>query len=211
MPERTLEERERIDNLPIKASDTKCNARTPAGTYCRMVAGFKTDHPGDGRCYLHGGRSDGRPIKLGIYSKKLKKTIAEDYELIVTDPAFMDLHSELAITKTLISNILGNLAERLESGENVWVGRNRHDEEVIAPEATLLLKAIESVSKTYERIVNAEDKAKHNLNIKQIQNVFIQFKTYMGSTCGICPVRAEVGENIKKIKLEPVKQIQEGA
>jgi len=34
-----------------------CGAKTRAGTPCRRPAGWGTDHVGEGRCKLHGGRS----------------------------------------------------------------------------------------------------------------------------------------------------------
>lgn len=36
-----------------------CNARTRSGTPCRNRAGYKTSHPGLGRCAFHGGSSPG--------------------------------------------------------------------------------------------------------------------------------------------------------
>jgi hypothetical protein len=35
----------------------RCNAHTRAGRLCSHAAGERTDHPGAGRCYLHGGRT----------------------------------------------------------------------------------------------------------------------------------------------------------
>ncbi len=38
-----------------------CRAKTRAGTPCKRPAGWGTDHPGTGRCKLHGGKSTGPP------------------------------------------------------------------------------------------------------------------------------------------------------
>lgn len=35
--------------------DGMCNAQTRDGGYCALVAGYKTDHVGEGRCTFHGG------------------------------------------------------------------------------------------------------------------------------------------------------------
>lgn len=35
----------------------ECGAKTRSGTPCRRPAGWGTDHPGEGRCKLHGGAS----------------------------------------------------------------------------------------------------------------------------------------------------------
>lgn len=72
--------------MPTKEpEDEKCGAkirdhRVPEEwdqdiAYCANWAGFRTDHFGDGRCYLHGGvvKEDdgrGRPIEHGLYAKR---------------------------------------------------------------------------------------------------------------------------------------------
>ena len=38
---------------------TYCEAKTRAGKNCRQPSGNRTNHPGTGRCWLHGGRSTG--------------------------------------------------------------------------------------------------------------------------------------------------------
>ena len=45
-----------------KAYDKKyCGAKTRAGTPCKRPAGWGTNHVGEGRCKLHGGKSTGPP------------------------------------------------------------------------------------------------------------------------------------------------------
>lgn len=45
-----------------KAHDKKyCGAKTRAGTPCKRPAGWGTNHVGEGRCKLHGGKSTGPP------------------------------------------------------------------------------------------------------------------------------------------------------
>lgn len=57
------------DNINI------CDAKTRAGTPCKLPAGWGTDHLGSGRCKLHGGKSTGPPLanknaqKHGFYAK----------------------------------------------------------------------------------------------------------------------------------------------
>ena len=56
----------------------KCESKTKRkGTPCQNPAGFRTDHLGEGRCFLHGGSSKGGPINnkhalsCGIYTDAL--------------------------------------------------------------------------------------------------------------------------------------------
>jgi hypothetical protein len=207
VPERTEKERKLIDNLPVKAPDQhKCNARTPKG-YCKMPPGFRTDHPGDGRCYLHGGRA-GRDLKHGIYSKKFNAKLSEEYEKVMTDPGLTDLYSEAALSKFMLSELLGKLTERMESGENVFVGENRFGETVESPEVATLLKLIEATGRNITRISDAESKAKHTLNIKQVNNIIIQIKYVMGELCNDCPIRKSISNKLKEVKVQPVQAVE---
>lgn len=77
----------------------KCGAKTRSGGTCKHPAGFKTDHLGEGRCWLHGGRS---PIKHGRYSKITRPRIKELLEAFETDPDPLNLRSEVALLRALI-------------------------------------------------------------------------------------------------------------
>lgn len=56
--------------------DGKCNAQTRDGGYCALVAGYGTEHKGDGRCKYHGGAGSGAPKgnvngqKHGLYTQR---------------------------------------------------------------------------------------------------------------------------------------------
>ena len=76
-----------------KAHDKKyCGAKTRAGTPCRRPAGWGTDHVGEGRCKLHGGKSTGAPPekmkgnqnakKHGFFSKYIPQETLEIMEML---------------------------------------------------------------------------------------------------------------------------------
>ena len=112
MPKRTSAERALIDSSIEKPADELCNARTSnfERPYCKMKAGYNTDHLGKGRCYLHGGRA-GAPIVTAIYSKKLNSTLKEEYDKLIVDPELVNLRSELAVMKAMFGNFLGQIKE----------------------------------------------------------------------------------------------------
>ena len=56
-----------------------CGAKTCAGTPCRRPAGWGTDHVGEGRCKLHGGRS-----LRGFLHPRYKHGRYAQYEVVVT-------------------------------------------------------------------------------------------------------------------------------
>lgn len=46
-----------LERRPASVPVGRCGARTRADTACRQPRGHKTDHPGTGNCWLHGGRT----------------------------------------------------------------------------------------------------------------------------------------------------------
>jgi hypothetical protein len=93
------------DQLPVAASPpadptrggTKCGAKRERGPgHCTNKAGYKTDHVGQGRCYLHGGAT---PVKHGRYSTIQRddlRVLIEDFE---RDPDPMNLMPEIAVMR----------------------------------------------------------------------------------------------------------------
>lgn len=74
--------------------------------YCRKVAGYGTDHVGEGRCKLHGGNA-GRPPETGLYSERrseLRQKLLDGGE---EDEAEV-MRTELAVLRTLLSEHLAD-------------------------------------------------------------------------------------------------------
>lgn len=202
MPGRTPEERKMIDSMKkIKPTDM-CNARTPSG-YCRMKAGFRTDHPGSGRCYLHGGRNKGAPVTHGLYSKKLKSTVRKEYNKLATDPALVDLYGELALTKSLLSKFIEKITDSFDDDFNWMIQEGKNSKEISA-EAQAFLKIIDQLRKIYKDISSVETAQKNNLTPKQIFITINQIKIVMNETCGSCPVRRSIGHKLDDVKMSPI-------
>lgn len=88
-------------NLPPKPAGKKCHARNKAHTkYCGNPAGARTDHKGEGRCWLHGG---GTPITSGRYSLIKRRAIRERLDALEKQDANpMDLEPDVALLRALI-------------------------------------------------------------------------------------------------------------
>jgi hypothetical protein len=222
MPTRSPEQRKKIDALEIiKPSDKYCNARIAEGRYCRNVPGYKTDHLGTGRCYLHGGASAGRPIVTGLYSKKLDSNLQTEFDKLVKDPALIDLYSELALTKVFVSQLLNSLRANMLSIEGLdedevnemddeqvikkgnWMIQYSNKSESYVPSAELnsFIKIMEMTRKIYKDIVDAETKSMNTLTIRHVYNIISQIKNQMADTCGMCPVRTEIGKRLQQIRI----------
>lgn len=200
MPSRTPEAAALIASLPEKMPDKLCNARTPTG-YCHMPAGFKTDHPGKDRCYLHGGRA-GRPISHGLYSNKLNSDLLTEYKNLVNDPMLIDLYGEFAFAKTMMGNFIESIQAKLISFEgDIWTTANDKGVMIVSPEAKILISMLETISRLFVRIVDAESKSKNTLTMKQVYDIVMQIKNAMNDTCGECPIRIALSGKLTNVKV----------
>lgn len=87
-------------------STPRCGAKTRAGTPCRRPAGAGTDHPGSGRCKLHGGAT---PIKHGLYSTVVRGRARELLEL-ASDESTTDATAEVQLLQAVIAGIVERIA-----------------------------------------------------------------------------------------------------
>jgi len=79
MPEENNEqEPEKIKkslNPRVYDPERHCGATSKrTGEPCKYLKGHRTNHPGEGRCYLHGGRSTGAKTAEGIKNNRNRKT-----------------------------------------------------------------------------------------------------------------------------------------
>lgn len=136
---------------------------------CTQAAGWGTDHPGSGRCKLHGGAT---PIQHGRYSDIEREGLKEAQERFAADPAPLDLLPELAlmraITEDLVNRwheIFGPEGALLAWHESYLSGRNDAPKPRQLPDFSTIGGLIDKVGKMAERI--------H----KQKQSALISFAT----------------------------------
>lgn len=87
----------------------RCGAKNREGNPCGNPAGFKTDHPGVGRCHLHGGRS---PAPTGRYSKINRKRLQELILEYQDDPDPLNLLSEVTLLRALLTEFIERFDEQ---------------------------------------------------------------------------------------------------
>lgn len=87
----------------VVAPTTTCNAKTRGGSPCRLKAGQRTDHPGVGRCWLHGGRV---PVKHGRYSSIKRESLRELIAQHEADPDPLNILPELAAARALFQDFV---------------------------------------------------------------------------------------------------------
>lgn len=85
-----------------KTPDKYCNAQLKSGDLCVKPAGWRTDHPGQGRCFHHGGRGSSGATTHGWYSNLEHRAVAETLDGLATiDLNVMDLMPEVQLLRAL--------------------------------------------------------------------------------------------------------------
>lgn len=147
---------------PKKAfnAETMCGAqlrRRERGRLCQLAKGYKTPHPDQGKCWLHGGLT---PIKHGLGSLithgRLKDLIRKVQEL---DHAVMDLEPEALLMRAMVIDFVNRYDEfrdHLETWYDALDSKN-HDDGLPPvsrryPELEDAAKLLEGVSRIVERM-----------------------------------------------------------
>jgi hypothetical protein len=89
-----------------------CAAKTRRGTLCSKAAGWRTPHPGQGRCYLHGGKT---PIKHGRYSTITRTRIRDLIEQHEADADPLNIFPEIAALRALFQEFIERYDEHTEA------------------------------------------------------------------------------------------------
>jgi len=87
-----------------KIPHAKCGARLKSGKgACSKAAGWRTDHPGQGKCYLHGGAT---PSKHGRYSSIQSEELREKIARFAKDPDPLNLEPEVALLRAFLEDLV---------------------------------------------------------------------------------------------------------
>ncbi|MBI3425036.1 MAG: hypothetical protein HY011_19035 [Acidobacteria bacterium] len=85
-------------------AEGRCGAKTKSGgRTCAQPAGWRTDHPGEGKCYLHGGAT---PIKHGRYSAIQRASLRDRIAKFADDPEPLNLEPEVALLRAFLEDLI---------------------------------------------------------------------------------------------------------
>lgn len=87
-----------------------CNAKRKKfpGERCQNKAGFRTDHEGQGRCFLHGGRT---PIRTGRYSQLHRARLQALYDKHEEDKDPLNTLPEIAAGRMLFEDFINRYSK----------------------------------------------------------------------------------------------------
>ena len=96
--------------------DDRCGAKTKSGRPCRHTKGFRTDHPGSGRCYRHGGASP-NGNKAAVREQMASLATGADIEPQVLLSAIRRDWGAVQWCGNIIGQLEYTLAQARESGD----------------------------------------------------------------------------------------------
>ena len=131
------------DSKALQPIERTCGAqlRGRVGTRCKQPAGQRTNHPGEGRCWLHGGLT---PVRHGRYSKVVRREILELVNQMEQDPDPLNVLPELNMVRALLTDYINRYEENRDAmlaWYASWNGR---------PWRTEDLRLLEEVLNSYE-------------------------------------------------------------
>ncbi|NLA83026.1 MAG: hypothetical protein GX854_00550 [Clostridiales bacterium] len=165
-------------NYPI------CGAKTKgSGEPCQRPAGWGTDHPGVGKCKLHGGAS---PVKHGLYSKYTSHRLADMVDKLSNDEELLDLRKTIALQQALILNILDQIKKgKLQLNEKL--SRTLND-------------IADKLGRNIERRQKVEEGEKYILQVDEVQRIINQVILIIKEEVKDSEVVQRIGRRLKGVK-----------
>lgn len=179
---------------PRKKGGPYCGAKKKQGPgTCTQAPGWGTDHPGAGKCKLHGGSS---PIKHGLYSKIQRASLRERMAELQADPAkLLDLLPEVALLKVLTEDLLIRWDDIFgpEGALMIWWMNGRESEKRPTPPPNL--PDITMVATLVDKVARVADIVQKH---QQQKSVSLATLNRVMEQMGV-----EVAAALQEIKLDP--------
>ena len=158
-----------------------CGAKTRAGTPCQQKAGWGTNHVGEGRCKLHGGKSTGAPKKNdnakkhGLYAKYFPEDTLELFDALETESPIEMLWNNIKIQYSAIILAQRKMRTKIENDIECESKDGlillKKTQKGLSERATTQEKSVKEITQDYEsaslefqRYVDAQSRAMSTLN-----------------------------------------------
>jgi hypothetical protein len=175
-----------------------CDAKTRAGGKCQRPAGWGTDHPGEGRCKLHGGCVPGGPpgnkksVRHGIYSQGLHESEREAWENIEVG----SIDDEIKVLKIQLRRAV--IAQRLHEEYQKRLAQGKDDDEVVRE-----LAEIAEISREYGQ------GAQGPVDVRKIVRRVRNYREDINRLCGQIAKLEKTNKEIKGEDKDPGETAEE--
>jgi hypothetical protein len=181
--------------MPLAVVGDECGARNrnedATGPTCKNPKGFRTDHPGQGPCFLHGGMAR---ITHGRYSKIKRRALAELIQEYKEDPEILNMEPELATARALFEDYVNRYDEITEALIAWW---QSYKEVMVTKER---LDPIRAIVFRYEQLWEKDSDAPEFMGtkIKAARDLLHKWKEYFDNAANFKPIQVlDVAESYK--------------
>lgn len=182
----------------MSSSNAHCGARAKStGKPCRNPAGFRTDHVGEGRCFIHGGKS---PVRHGRYSQVKHERLGDLIQKYADDPDPLNLEPELATLRALLEDHI----ERFDEFKTALVAWYR-EKGVDPPKGALLSvgdarKLIAEIGRLTERIDRIKNRG--NISVPEFYALMGQMGRVVAAAVQDEELRQQIREGWMEIRVD---------
>lgn len=190
-----------------------CNAKTKQrGLPCRQPAGYKTDHPGQGRCFVHGGRANRVVTKHGRYSQIKHHRVSEIMDRMAqVEQNVMDLIPEAQLLRAVVIDFIENYDQFAEALMAWYADPENHLRPRKLMDVTDCVGIVESISRIIYRLHQIQSQGAISLDTfrRVTEQMGLIVAKYVRDENALRAISLEWSGLALDAKTEPIENIEE--
>jgi hypothetical protein len=179
-----------------------CGADTNKGTQCLRPRGFRTNHPGEGRCHFHEGVGNGtivKPFEIPAIEERMEKYIS--------DKDIYSLDREIALLRAYLELYSDMIAAFEALDEFDMPGRNE-EFKGFSFDLPQLNQALNSTTRTLAKLIetkhNIEVGRKYVIDVKHVSVMMGIVANIIDTTVEDLETRTSINKKLNSIILSPM-------
>ena len=195
--------------FPKIPAATTCNGKIHRqDKYCQLPAGWGTDHPGKGRCKLHGGMSTGPKAGQLRYSDFVPTAMVEKYEEFAAeaDVDIKSLNNEIALIRAKVTQLekrneeLAQIeASDIQKFNDAKIERSNNDKQIVT--------MIESIRRLVETKQKVEEGVKSKVTIEVTMKVVDLFFAIIDKHVDDLKLKKLIATDMRRLSMSEIGMV----
>jgi len=186
---------------PSRGRTPKCGATSKRTQQpCKNSAGFRTDHFGIGKCFMHGGKT---PIKTGLYSTVIQEQYRGRYhDMLSLKECLASVDDEIAFLRVCVMRLANGAEALLDPEQRKKAGLLGLELGILdshAARTQALAEVLERITRAVERKVKIEQGIALRLTPAQLMQFVETFKTVVTRHVTDTKVITAIGRDLSTV------------